>query len=135
MQTEQTKPVDIDPSAAVLPGNGEGFLPENAKKKKRVKRMITLSVIVVAVVLLATSFLRGGQANKFVSSYVFDMAAVRDITVTLSGSATLQPADSYVVSTLVSGEVIGADFEEGEVRKSTRMNTSPIQKSRMPSSA
>jgi HlyD family secretion protein len=34
--------------------------------------------------------------------------------VTLSGSGTLEPADSYTVTSLISGDIISAPFEEGE---------------------
>ena len=38
----------------------------------------------------------------------------RDITKSLTGSGTLEPADSYTVNTLVSGEVLSDTFEEGD---------------------
>ena len=39
----------------------------------------------------------------------------RSITNALTGSGTLQPADSYTVTTLVSGEVLSDTFEEGDI--------------------
>ena len=39
----------------------------------------------------------------------------RSITNSLTGSGTLEPADSYTVTTLVSGEVLSDTFEEGDM--------------------
>lgn len=38
----------------------------------------------------------------------------RDITVTLTGAGTLNPANSYVVTSVVTGDIISAPFEEGD---------------------
>ena len=42
------------------------------------------------------------------------VAEIRDITSTLSSSGTISPKDTYNVASLASGEVIQADFEEGD---------------------
>ena len=42
------------------------------------------------------------------------VAEIRDITSTLSSSGTISPKDTYNVTSLASGEVIQADFEEGD---------------------
>ena len=39
----------------------------------------------------------------------------RDLSVKVAGTATLEPADSYQVTTLISGEIQGAPFEEGDL--------------------
>ena len=44
-----------------------------------------------------------------------ETAAKRDITRSLSSSGTLEPADSYTVNTLVSGEILSDTFEEGDL--------------------
>ena len=38
----------------------------------------------------------------------------RSITNSLSSSGTLEPADSYTVNTLVSGEILSDTFEKGD---------------------
>lgn len=90
------------------------FVPQSGKRKKR-KRIIMGAVALVLVALFVVSRFMGPRENVAVSSFLYDTAQKRDITVTLSGSATLEPADSYVVKALVSGEVLSADFEEGDV--------------------
>jgi HlyD family secretion protein len=47
--------------------------------------------------------------------YQSDTAQRRDIISSLSGSGTLQPADSYTVTNLVEGEILSADFSEGDI--------------------
>ena len=99
--------------------------PEPAKKTKRVKktrkklvrRIITL-VIVLAVILAGVWFFSQRSRNVAIDPsmmYTYEAAALRDISSTLEGSGTLQPANSYTVATLVSGEILSADFEEGDI--------------------
>ena len=38
----------------------------------------------------------------------------RSITNSLTASGTLEPADSYTVNTLVSGEILSDTFEKGD---------------------
>lgn len=38
----------------------------------------------------------------------------QDLTLSVTGTATLMPADSYNVTTLISGEVVSAPFEEDD---------------------
>lgn len=52
-----------------------------------------------------------GSAGK---EYQFGTVERRDITASISDSGTLQPADSYTVFCLVSGEILQADFETGD---------------------
>lgn len=39
----------------------------------------------------------------------------QDLTVSVSGTATLEPADSYNVTTLISGEILDSPFEVGDL--------------------
>ena len=90
------------------------FVPQSGKRKKR-KRVVIIAVAAVLVVVFVLTRFLGPKESTAMSSFLYDTAQKRDITVTLSGSATLEPADSYVVNALVSGEVLSADFEEGDV--------------------
>ena len=49
------------------------------------------------------------------STYTEERVAPRTITNSLTGSGTLQPANSYTVTTLIEGEVLSADFEGGDM--------------------
>lgn len=93
------------------------------KKKKRGKRkgkkpILPLFCVLGIAVLGGFAFLRfrgrdrlaGAEASVQRTSTVQRM----DITSSLSSSGTLSPKDTYSITSLVSGEVIWADFEEGD---------------------
>lgn len=53
----------------------------------------------------------GGQES---GGYTYDTVQSRDLTVSITDSGTLEPADSYTVFCLVSGEILSANFETGD---------------------
>ena len=79
----------------------------------------TMALLLAAVVILGAGgvALRSMGGQQVQAAAVYQEAAVetRDITNSLSSSGTLQPADSYTVTTLVSGEVLSDTFEEGDL--------------------
>ena len=92
----------------------EDILP---KKKGRLRKVIILLVVLVIAAFVAYYFIkiRTAPVAQTSSDYTYYMVSRRDITKSLSGSGTLQPADSYSVTALVSGEILSADFEEGDI--------------------
>lgn len=114
MQTQQTTPeTRQEPST---PAPETPIFELGSKKRKKRRRIIAIAVVVVlAALLIIPRLAGGGPANTPQSSYVLDTVSRRDITVVVSGSAALEPADSYVVNALVGGEILSADFEEGDV--------------------
>lgn len=80
--------------------------------KKRRKWLILAVVLVVAVILALRSCSKKQDAAAV--TYVEEAASYRAITQSLSGTGTLQPANSYTVTTLKEGDVQSADFEEGD---------------------
>lgn len=89
----------------------------NTQKKKRTGRNVVIFLALALIVVVLASFLRGfrNRADSVNSQYTYAAAERRDIVETLTGSGTLQPADSYTVTSLVSGEILSAGFEEGDV--------------------
>lgn len=83
-------------------------------KKRRGMKLLALLLAVAALVWRAISIL-GGKTETAATGYVVAQAVRRDLTVSVSGSATLEPADSYQVTTLISGEIESAPFEEGDL--------------------
>ena len=86
-------------------------------KKTGKKRWLIL--LLVVILLLAGGFfaLRKARSKALETTdvtYQETAVARRDITNSLTGSGTLQPADSYTVTTLVSGEILDDHFEEGD---------------------
>lgn len=86
------------------------------KKRKHLELWIVLGVFVL---LLAVFVLRvvsaGRKMIEAMTAYTEEPAVERTIVHSLTGSGTLQPADSYIVTALVEGEVLFAGFEEGDI--------------------
>ena len=94
------------------------------KKKKRWLKILIALVVVAAIVVGCVSSLTKNVNNQLSSSYLVATATRQDLTVSVSGTATLQPADSYNVTTLLSGDIVSAPFEEGDlVTKDTLLYT------------
>ena len=107
-QTEQTAPAPAEqpvPAPAVPP----------IKRKKRKKWPFIL--IGVLAVLLAIWFItrRSPAKPTAQTAYTTVHAESRSIVRKLSGSGTLKPANSYTVTTLIEGNILAADFEEGDI--------------------
>ena len=94
----------------------EGKLKKLLSGKKG-RRWLVLCVLAVAVIGGGTAFLSRTRAKAAKAETTYTTASVekRSITNALTGSGTLQPADSYTVTTLVSGEVLSDTFEEGGI--------------------
>ncbi|MEA4815015.1 MAG: HlyD family efflux transporter periplasmic adaptor subunit [Oscillospiraceae bacterium] len=109
------------PSALARAGHVFGAPLRWFKRGSKKRKVLTIIVLVI-VLFVIVSALRGCSAakNASASTYTEEPVATRSITQSLSGSGTLEPADSYTVTTLVKGEVTSADFEEGDtVEKDT----------------
>ena len=100
----------------VSPQKTEGKLKKLLSGKKG-RRWLVLCVLAVAVIGGGTAFLSRTRAKAAKAETTYTTASVekRSITNALTGSGTLQPADSYTVTTLVSGEVLSDTFEEGDI--------------------
>jgi len=87
-----------------------------SKKKKSRKRLIAI-ISVVLVIVVGAYFFLGSRKMQPVSAGTYRLSKVeyRDLKVSLTGTGTLEPADSYMVKTLTSGDILKADFEEGDV--------------------
>ena len=82
--------------------------------KKNWKWLVPVAcVVLVGGVLL----LKPGKAHQASTdaSYVEDMPQLRDVSNSLSGTGTLNPANTYTVKSLVDGKVLTGEFEEGDV--------------------
>ena len=85
--------------------------------KKRRKWLKVLAVVLV-IVLAAWWFLirPRGAAGQAVGAGLYqpDTVQVRDLTVSVDGSGTVTPIESYDVRALVTGEILEAPFEVGD---------------------
>ena len=89
--------------------------PLKGLRGKKKRWLLLLVVIAVAGGAVTVRLLSKPQTASAVTSYQEETVSQRDIVNSLSSSGTLQPADSYTVSTLVSGEILSDTFEEGDL--------------------
>ena len=128
METEWLNETSAEPQSAPAPEKQEkkkfSLKGLGGKKKKRWLKILIVLVVVAAVVVGCVSNMTKNVNNQLSSSYLVATAARQDLTVSVSGTATLQPADSYNVTTLLSGDIVSAPFEEGDlVAKDTLLYT------------
>ena len=81
--------------------------------KKKWLALILIAVVVLGLFLFPRRNPGGSRANG--TQYIYTRVQVQDITSALTDSGTLEPADSYTVFSLVSGEILSAAFETGDV--------------------
>jgi len=93
-------------------------IPNTIKKskwKKFIKWIVIILIIVIIIKIAADRVV--AKITKITSSEAVTETALvekRDIQVVLSSSGTVEPLNTYAVSTLIQGEVITANFEEGD---------------------
>ena len=98
--------------------NEEIITPEQQEPRRRKlprlgRRGRILAGALAAIVLAAAVLPRLGRGTAAAGpAYQVARAERRDLTVTVSGTATLEPADAYRVTTLLSGTILDAPFEE-----------------------
>lgn len=92
-----------------------------AKKpaRKKVIKIITILVVIIVIVGFIysrmTSSIKNNDAQAAVQTAKVEKKDIQNI---LSSSGAIKPLNTYEVKTLVQGEVISADFEEGvQVKK------------------
>ena len=88
--------------------------PKKAPKPKKRRRWVRRLAVLAVLALIGAGAYRILSAPKVLqpsAGYQVEQAARRDIQVTVSGSATLEPADAYNVNALVTGEIISSPFE------------------------
>lgn len=105
---------------AKKPAEGE-IIPSSKlskRKKRRNKRIIAAGVVVVLVGIFWLNGRRRAQEAQMAAASAGQQRTAtverRTITSELSSSGTLQPKDTYEITSLVEGEVVSADFEEGD---------------------
>lgn len=92
-----------------------GFsIPQSKKKRRWLRILIALAVIAALVGWFVIRPLR--ESARQINGLLYNQAQVsyRDITVSVSGTATVLPADSYRAAAMIQGEIVDAPFEEGD---------------------
>ena len=97
----------------IIPQEEQSQAPRRRKLPPLGRRGKILAGALALIVLAAAVLPRLGQSSGAVAlAYQVAQAQRRDLTVTVSGTATLEPADSYRVTTLLTGTILDAPFEE-----------------------
>ena len=90
---------------------------KSRKKKRKLKKPIVIIIVLaaVAVAIVAAMFMRRSRpASGEAETQRTAVVTRQSITSELSSSGTLEAKDTYTITSLVEGEVIAADFEEGD---------------------
>lgn len=120
-EAEQIKKEETAQANAVAPA-GEPQARKSDKKTKRKnrrkrwrKRIIFLAVLLIAAIA-AFIFLKGKEKEPeaVVDAKNVGTVARGDVTSELTSSGSLEAKDTYTITSLVEGEIIEADFEEGD---------------------
>ena len=85
--------------------------------KKRKKWIRVLAILLVAALAVWWFLIRPlGAAGQALTAGLYqpDMAQLRNLTVSVDGSGTVTPIESYDVRALVTGEILEAPFEVGD---------------------
>lgn len=113
---EQTSVNQTAAPAAPAPARKPEIKMPTPKKKRRWPVMLAVVLVIAALVgwFVVKPILEG--ANQ-INDMLYSQAAAdyRDITVSVSGTAAVQPANSYRATAMVQGEIVDAPFEEGDV--------------------
>lgn len=87
------------------------------KGGKKGKKLLIALVLLLLILMGAYAVLRT-KAERTASSKTKEVRTAvvekRDITSELSSSGTISPKNTYDITSLVEGEVVAADFEEGD---------------------
>lgn len=99
------------------PGKGKKKKRKGKKLTKKQKAVRAACVLVIGAAAVWGGIRFFGESKHTGGAAVSQRTAVvqkMDIVSSLSSSGTLSPKDTYNITSLVSGEVISADFEEGD---------------------
>ncbi len=87
------------------------------KTKKLKKWHIILGILIVITIFISivSGIARGKVKQAMEATFIDTPVEKHDITSYITGSAVVMPKDQYSITALVSGDVISADFEQGDI--------------------
>lgn len=85
------------------------------KAASKKKKIIIILIIVVAIIAIFSGINFAKSKQTMAPEGVEVKAQKQNITSSITGSAVVNPKDQYSITALVSGDVINADFEQGDV--------------------
>lgn len=92
-------------------------LPKKFKKFSKKKKILIIggTLAVIAVIFFGLS--RGNNKPELAVVGTEGKVERLDITSSITGSAVVMPKDQYSIKALVSGDIISANFEQGDIVK------------------
>ncbi len=90
-------------------------IPQNFKKASKKKKII-IALLLLVIAIAVVFAIKGKKPQIIIEA---DEATVQrqNITSSVTGSAVVMPKDKYSITALVSGDVLSADFEQGDIVK------------------
>lgn len=93
----------------------KGFKLADLKKIKKWQIVVAI-LVVVAIIGGIVASIRTGNAKEAMKVVAVDTTVEkRAITSSITGSAVVNPKDQYSITALVSGDVLTANFEQGDI--------------------
>ena len=89
--------------------------PQKFKNFSKKKKIILIASAVILVALIVSLIISSDNKNAPVISWAEDTEKKHDITSSITGSAVVMPKDQYSITALVSGDVLSANFEQGDI--------------------
>lgn len=112
METTQTAPETTQTPAA--PETEPSPLWTGPKKRRKwIKRVLVIAAVLALLFWIVVRPMLGGTAAVS-GAYQTAQVQHQDLTVSVSGSGTVTPIESYQVSALVTGEILESPFEDGD---------------------
>lgn len=112
METTQTVPETTQTPAA--PETESSPLWTGPKKRRKwIKRVLVIAAVLALLFWIVVRPMLGGTAAVS-GAYQTAQVQRQDLTVSVSGSGTVTPIESYQVSALVTGEILESPFEDGD---------------------
>jgi len=91
-----------------------GFFKDFKSFSKK-KKIIIIAIAILALVAIILGISTAKSKTVMAPSYIEAKVEKRDITSSITGSAVVNPKDQYSITALVSGDVLTADFEQGDI--------------------
>ena len=112
METTQTAPETTQTPAAPSPEPAPLWTGPK-KRRKWIKRVLVIAAVLALLFWIVVRPMLGGTVAA-AGAYQTAQVQRQDLTVSVSGSGTVTPIESYQVSALVTGEILESPFEDGD---------------------
>lgn len=107
------------PEGEVMPTPLDEAPKKKAKKargKKRFSKKLIWALVILVVLAVGFFYIRGlSGAGSVEAEGTTAVASYQDVSVVLSGTGTIEAKDKYDIIAMATGDVLAADFEEGDL--------------------